>query len=850
MSNSPSLRRFARAARILIPLLIVCLLPLLLLEVNGPTLKVGVVNADTGAEVTLPSGERQFIPFGRQLSAALLDTHEHSGAEIELLSIDSATQRFDEGTLDALVLIPAEFSTNLATFGTPRARQAQVELRIRESLAQHTHALARYIDESARASLGRSLNEGLLEGIYGGLDRMKDGMEQARDGAVELAVGTTQAARGIEQLHSGSAELSDGLERFSAGIAELDGGAGQLNAGSTELARGLGQLAQGAQELASGMNELAVGLTGSSSQPGLMSGVNALTDGVIGTEDSPGLVQGTRQLADGNRQLADGIEQMSALVDPLRKILPPPGALGNTSVDLVKALEHARALAQAALDALNAGAGIVDSPEAIALIKERMQALIEACPADQPEFCAQVKELFDLLGPQLDTLPQVHQQSRRALEDFLAQTGTPEFLDSIRHAQDFLDANGGIDGLIHGPQGLFAQVDALRDGTRQLADGAERLAQGVAGTSKRPGLAQGVTQLRDGVEELTIGVSGRDRFGRLVSDSHLSGGAAQLADGLLRAHDGARIFDEGVGQYRAGLAQAHAGARELSDGGQQLRSGSGRAADGLRRLDDGAGQLAQGLAEGAEAIPRYSPAQRAQILQVTLSPIQSEGQGSADNTGRWSEEAVHGAQIATLVIIMWVVGAVTLLRTSPFSQTQLSRPITAAQVTIHSLRGPMLIGAALSVVSLLVLWGIGPSHADSQGMSWLWTALASTITVALGVAAILAIHQGMLALSGPRNGPGVVMVALSVQLIPLVTSPVFHGGAAGGHWVAFSPLGALVRSFHAAYFHEGVSTWLGALILVLLWACAAVIVSIVNVARYRTENDDAALLEALRHRAQ
>lgn len=850
MSPSPVAWRLGRAARLLIPLLIVCLLPLLILNSVGPTLRVGIVNVDKGATVTLPTGQSQFVPFGRQLSAALLDTQERSGATVELLTIDTATHRFDEGALDALVIIPEDFSDHLATFGTTRARHAHIELHIRSSLNRSTQALASYIEETARHNLRTTLTENLLGGIYDGLDTLKDGMQQASKGSEDLASGTAQAARGISQLHAGAQQLTDGLEQFSAGVADLNAGAGALAEGSSELNGGIGQLSDGAQQLSAGISDLADGLTGTATQPGLMPGVNALTDGVLGTEKSPGLVQGTRQLAEGNRRLANGVEAIFSVMDPLRHLIPPPDAHEGSRIDLVEMIAHSRALAQAALDALDAGAGIVDSPESIASLKEALRQLVDQCPADEQEFCTQLKALVGQMNDYLDTLPDVHQQSRQALENFLTQTGTPEFSERLRAAQEILDAHGGIYGLIYGPQGAFSQLDALRSGTRQLAEGAELIADRVGGTDKEPGLAQGITQLRDGVEQLQQGVTGRNRYGEIVHSTHLLGGATQLADGFSRASAGAAAFDDGMQRFRNGTNEAANGAHSLTEGARQLRGGSADAADGLGRLHEGTQQLSRGLKDGEESIPYYSPSERKRIITVALSPVSLAHENEAAGVSTPSGEVIRGAQISILVIVMWVVGAVVLLRTNPFSATQLTRPITAAQVALHSLRGPLIIGVALAIVSLLALWGIQPVRPPHvAGSSPLWTGVASTLTVLIGVISIMVIHQGIMAVSGRRNGPGVVIVTLTIQLIPLVTSSLFQGNASEESWVGWSPLGALVRALQAAYYHDGAGQWAGALFILIVWALGTFIVSILSVNHYRSENERAALLETLQHHA-
>ena len=94
-------------------------------------LKAAIVNLDKGAEMTLPDGSTQFVPFGRQLSAELLKPHDGTATfQWELMQVNSAHDAIKNGDVAAIVTIPENFSTAVATIGQTDANPGIVSLTV------------------------------------------------------------------------------------------------------------------------------------------------------------------------------------------------------------------------------------------------------------------------------------------------------------------------------------------------------------------------------------------------------------------------------------------------------------------------------------------------------------------------------------------------------------------------------------------------------------------------------------------------------------------------------------------------------------------------------------------------
>ncbi len=131
---------------------------------------------------------------------------------------------------------------------------------------------------------------------------------------------------------------------------------------------------------------------------------------------------------------------------------------------------------------------------------------------------------------------------------------------------------------------LRAALGQLRDGSRELHQGAQRVEAGSDQLGQ--GLDQaaaGARRLNDGMGQMAVGL--REMRDRLPPGSQLQ----ELADGSAAAV---------VGQERlaTGIDQLVAGGQRLDLGAGQLRQGAAKAPFGGRRLSDGAAQLEAGIA--------------------------------------------------------------------------------------------------------------------------------------------------------------------------------------------------------------------------------------------------------------
>ena len=268
-----------------------------------------VVNLDEGAEIEDADGEVQTVPFGRLLSGALTqpstveeqDTPDTTGFDWQLTSQDDAEEGLKDGTYSAVVVIPEDFSKDLATIGTPEATQAILEVTTNDASGQINALVGTAVAEASASTMGGTMAQQYLDGLYLGFNDLGDGFRDAADGAEELSEGTTELDDGTQQLAEGSRDLADGseeaaegAEQFSGGVWTLADGTWQSADGSRTLADGLDQLATGSEELADGVLQLQDGMNGTEGQPGLLDGASLLAEGVEGdgTPENPGLEAG------------------------------------------------------------------------------------------------------------------------------------------------------------------------------------------------------------------------------------------------------------------------------------------------------------------------------------------------------------------------------------------------------------------------------------------------------------------------------------------------------------------------------------------------------------------------------
>ncbi|MGO1684143.1 MAG: YhgE/Pip domain-containing protein, partial [Brachybacterium sp.] len=373
-----------------------------------------VVNLDDGAEIENADGEIQTVPFGRMLAGALTqpgtvegqDTPDTTGFDWQLTSEDDAEEGLQDGTYSAVVVIPEDFSQDLASIGTPEATQAILEVTTNDASGQINALVGTAVTEASASTTGGTMAKQYLDGLYLGFNELGNGFRDAADGAEELSEGTTALDDGTQELAQGSRDLAegtkdaaDGAEEFSGGVWTLADGTWQSADGTRTLADGLDELATGSEELAGGVLQLQDGLNGTDGQPGLLDGASLLAEGVEGdgTPENPGLEAGAAQLATGVEQFSDGVSQAGTAVSGDGTAENP--GLVPTAQGIAQGTEELGQGAQQAADGLagtpeqpglaQGAEGVVTYSESAGEIAEGLDGLVDgAGTAEEPGMTA------------------------------------------------------------------------------------------------------------------------------------------------------------------------------------------------------------------------------------------------------------------------------------------------------------------------------------------------------------------------------------------------------------------------------------------------------------------------------
>ena len=412
---------------------------------NHHTAQAAVVNNDEPVTVN-----GQTIPLGRQLAGDL--THDADSAYTWVLTdADDATAGLADGSYAAVVTIPSSFSAQATSAASGKPLDA-----IRGMLTVDTTAAAGTTDptlsEQVAADAQQSLNHLIvttyLDNIYVGFNTVHDSLQQAADGATQLADGTAQLKTGAHQLADGTTQLKTGAHQVADGTEQLADGTTQLADGSTQLSDGLTQAVQ----------------------------------------QTAALPSATRQLADGADQVADGNEQLSAQVVPLV----------NSAITILDALPAA---ADAAAEVQRAAAECASSG-ADPTFCDTLTRAADRSDGDAQRIDSAKTELRSTVVQARDSVQALAVGARQVA------TGTAQLADNASElATGIADAATGARQLDTGIQQADTAAHQLASGSAQVATGADQSATGAKQLSDGLDTADDgthtlATQLTDGVGQV------------------------------------------------------------------------------------------------------------------------------------------------------------------------------------------------------------------------------------------------------------------------------------------------------------------------------------------------------------
>ncbi|MFC4139974.1 MULTISPECIES: YhgE/Pip family protein [unclassified Microbacterium] len=424
---------------------------LLVAALQNPTqnldrMTAAIVNLDEPVTIN-----DQYTPLGRELASGLVEGSDEVDSNLTwvISNKDDAADGLSDGTYQAVVTIPKDFSKNATSGGQAiadgggSAQQAQIQVTTPQDARVADDLITSQIANVAASSMGSMLSEATLSNVLIGFDTLGSKIGEAADGADKLADGAQDAADGAAALPDGATKLADGANQLSSGASQLGDGAGQVAAGASQLGSGLDTLADKTREAGAGASQIGSGLT---------NGAAALEKNGIVPDPITDLAGKSAAAGAG---VAAGVSEVSAGIDGLVKLCADYPTDDKVCAGLKQLQSKMPALTTGANGAKDAAAGT-----------------------------AYALGQFDTAGA-------------KEIAKQLADAGT----GAASLASGLGQIAGGIDLSADGARGLSTGASKIATGNRGLATGAAQLGDGATQ------LADGTTQLGTGLDQLAGGTS-------------------------------------------------------------------------------------------------------------------------------------------------------------------------------------------------------------------------------------------------------------------------------------------------------------------------------------------------------
>ncbi|MCD2498818.1 YhgE/Pip domain-containing protein [Microbacterium nymphoidis] len=790
-------------------------------------IRAAIVNEDS--PVTLNG---QTVPLGRQLTAGLVEGSDDVDSNIDwvISNADDAKSGLADGTYDAAITIPENFSAAATSTAGDNPEQAKIEVTTSPDAKVFDATITNQIATIASGSMGEMLSKNYLENVLLGFTTLNEQLGTAADGATELADGTRQSADGTRQLADGATTLADGIGQLDSGAQQLSSGAATAADGTHQLADGAGQLASGLNQLAPGATQLADGAAASATgAQGLAQGAGQLTEGLSAlAPGARGIATGASDLSGGVKTYTDGV---SAVLGALPQISAGAGQLRDgigTLADEIRA--NAETMRSSALlpdelltNASDAAATTASVATQIGDAAQTLGAAAQSCAVAHGQTdasciaLAQQAQALGALATGDATTAATQAGTASAYAQGTAQALPGTIADQLVALGDAIDTTPGPDGspnLAQGATALASGIDTLITQAAPLDQGGKELAAGAAA------LASGAASVADGVDATATGASS------------LASGSSQLASGIQQLSDGASGLSLGLGQTQIGAGSLASGTSALADGADQLASGASALSDGVgqtadgattlaegtttladgsTKLADGSAGLADGLQDAVKQIPSYSEQQRTDLATVVANPVVTEGTGS----NMFGDSAIP----LLAVFALWFGGLASYIAMQARTARTLAERRPSVVLTLRALIPGALIGAVQGVLIAGVVQFVAKYDVGE------WFAFAGV--AALAGIAFAAVNQALVALFGGAGRwisaiVGVLFFATGV----VSTTPGFLDAVAGVLPTAPAYQGLLALVTPAGGFGA-------ALTALVIWTVLSIVVTTASIARRR-----------------
>ncbi|NRG41233.1 YhgE/Pip domain-containing protein [Rathayibacter sp. VKM Ac-2835] len=736
------------------------------------TVPAAIVNEDTGATASDGSA----LALGDALTDELTSSTSSSNFAWTRTDADEAASELASGAVYAVLTVPAGFSADVASVGgddPSAATAARLSIATNDGANLIVGNIAATIGSTVTQTLEKQVGESYLKNVYVGFTDVHDSLEQAADGATQLADGAATAS-------SGSDELVVGLEQLQDGTAQLATGADSLRAGADSAADGAATLSSGLQQLADGTAALP------SSAAALDTGARSVASGAQTLDGGAAdLATGAASLATGTAALSSGATTAAAGAQTLADGASSVSDGATAALDGAGTLRDGSAALAASTPALATGAASVDTG---------LQSLI-----------AGYGTLTDA-----ERLALLTQLETGAAGVSAGATAADQGAQSLAEGSSALvgDSSGGLTALAAGAASVSSGAADLTTGVQSLASGAASADSGAQSLSTgAQSLATGAASLDSGAAQVAVGTG------------TLAGSVDPLTSGLDSAASGAGALASGTATLASGSDTLATGAAGAAEGTADAATGAGSLASGIDSLATGSETLSGKLADGAADVPSYTADQADSLSAVAAAPV-------ALDTERLNRVPEYGSGLAPyfMALALWVGALAFYLMSAPLSERLLTARRPAWVIALRSYLPGALMAVAQGVLAALVIrFGVGVDMAQLPALMGI--AVLTSLT-------FVAINQALIAL---LDAPGRFLALLLIVLqlssaggtYPIETAPAFFQALHG-----VLPLTYTVEAFRSLI--AGGSIGVANAVLVLsLWLLGALAVTVLAAARRR-----------------
>ncbi|HEY5117773.1 MAG TPA: YhgE/Pip domain-containing protein [Nakamurella sp.] len=181
----------------------------------------------------------------------------------QFVDADQAKTGLADGTYKLTVVIPPEFSANLASGSGDDPQRAIIYLQRDDANGYVTGLLTTSVQKQLESAINHAAIGAYFDTVFANLETVRSGITTAADDANQLATGTAASLKGATDLSTAVSAAADGATQLVSGLADDKAASAQLvtdatstKTSSTELVTGLNTLDSGSQTVVTAADQV------------------------------------------------------------------------------------------------------------------------------------------------------------------------------------------------------------------------------------------------------------------------------------------------------------------------------------------------------------------------------------------------------------------------------------------------------------------------------------------------------------------------------------------------------------------------------------------------------------------